>query len=231
MPVYMVPGNHDRRDNAQTAVFADWPTIAADPEFVQCVVDDFPVRLIGLDTVTPGSGGGRRCARRRLEFLGARAGCRHDEADGDFHASSRRSSPASAIWTRIGLGRGARALAELVRTSTAASSAFCCGHYHRPIDDTVRRHDRLHRARGRPSGRVRSRSPQHPGGFVFEPPAIPAASLRAGDKGSCRTPSTSSASRVHSRSCSDPAYPGEARAGCRRQRGNPIMRKVNESQF
>jgi hypothetical protein len=35
-----------------------------DPEFAQYVVDDFPVRLIALDTVVPGSHGGKICAQR-----------------------------------------------------------------------------------------------------------------------------------------------------------------------
>ena len=67
MPVFMVPGNHDRRDNLKAA-FSDWPTIAADPDFVQFVVDDYPLRLIGLDTVVEKSGAGALC-ERRLAFL------------------------------------------------------------------------------------------------------------------------------------------------------------------
>src|SRR3954463_14993886 len=69
MPVYMVPGNHDARDNLKK-VFADWPSVMADPDFVQCVAEDFPLRLIGLDTLVPGSGGGALC-ERRLDFLQA----------------------------------------------------------------------------------------------------------------------------------------------------------------
>ena len=67
MPVFMVPGNHDRRGNLKRA-FADWPVIVADPNFVQFVVDDYPVRLIGLDTVMERSSAGILCARR-LAFL------------------------------------------------------------------------------------------------------------------------------------------------------------------
>src|SRR5688572_28394157 len=67
MPVYMVPGNHDRRDTLKTT-FSDWPSVVADPDFVQFAVEDLPVRLIGLDTLTPGSSAGALCARR-LGFL------------------------------------------------------------------------------------------------------------------------------------------------------------------
>lgn len=67
MPVYLVPGNHDRRDALRTA-FADWPGVTTDPDFVQCVVDDVPVRLIGLDTLVEGQSHGALC-ERRLAFL------------------------------------------------------------------------------------------------------------------------------------------------------------------
>jgi Icc protein len=62
MPVYLIPGNHDRRD-ALRAAFADapyWPASDQnDPEERLCyVVDDHPVRLIALDTLMPGSAEG-----------------------------------------------------------------------------------------------------------------------------------------------------------------------------
>ena len=56
MPVYLVPGNHDRRENFQAA-FHDYPGIPAQG-FVNYVIEDFPVRLVGLDTVVPGYGHG-----------------------------------------------------------------------------------------------------------------------------------------------------------------------------
>ena len=34
MPVYVVPGNHDRREELRDA-FADWPGVTAHPRFVQ----------------------------------------------------------------------------------------------------------------------------------------------------------------------------------------------------
>src|SRR5262249_57465992 len=49
-------------------VVCDWRGVTEGPEFVQFVVDDYPVRLIGLDTVVPGKGEGALCARR-LAFL------------------------------------------------------------------------------------------------------------------------------------------------------------------
>lgn len=65
MPVYLVPGNHDRRENLRAA-FGDhgYFPAAPDGEFLHFVVDDYPVRLVGLDTVQPGSGAGEFCEAR-----------------------------------------------------------------------------------------------------------------------------------------------------------------------
>jgi Icc protein len=57
MPVYVIPGNHDRRDNFRDAL-SHLPGVTADPVYVQYAVDDFAVRLVMLDTVVFGSGHG-----------------------------------------------------------------------------------------------------------------------------------------------------------------------------
>lgn len=57
LPVYLIPGNHDRRENLRAA-FADRPGVTADPFYVQYTVDDLPVRLVMLDTVVPGASHG-----------------------------------------------------------------------------------------------------------------------------------------------------------------------------
>ncbi len=57
IPVYVVPGNHDRRDNLRSA-FAHLPGVTADPEFVQYAIEDYPVRIVMLDTLVPGASHG-----------------------------------------------------------------------------------------------------------------------------------------------------------------------------
>ncbi len=64
MPVYMIPGNHDRRDVMRSCLSARHPYLLQDANFLHYVIDDFPVRLIGLDTVMPGEHGGEICAAR-----------------------------------------------------------------------------------------------------------------------------------------------------------------------
>jgi len=67
MPVFVIPGNHDRRGNFRD-VLGYLPGVTADKEFVQYVVDDAPVRLVMLDTIVPGAGHGFLCGAR-LEWL------------------------------------------------------------------------------------------------------------------------------------------------------------------
>src|SRR4029077_6821274 len=62
-PVYLVPGNHDDRNNLRQ-VFADSDYLPDAGDFLHYAVVDYPVRLIGLDTVVPGKAGGELCERR-----------------------------------------------------------------------------------------------------------------------------------------------------------------------
>jgi len=57
LPIYVVPGNHDRRENFRAGL-AHLPHVTDDPDFVQYVVDDYPVRLVMLDTLVPGANHG-----------------------------------------------------------------------------------------------------------------------------------------------------------------------------
>jgi Icc protein len=66
-PVYVIPGNHDRRETFRAALGA-LPGVIADPDFVQYAATIGPLRLIMLDSVTPGAGHGELCPRR-LGFL------------------------------------------------------------------------------------------------------------------------------------------------------------------
>jgi Icc protein len=67
MPVFVIPGNHDRRDNFRAGL-AHMPGVTAHPDFIQYAVEDYPVRLVMLDSVVPGAGYGMLCAER-LAFL------------------------------------------------------------------------------------------------------------------------------------------------------------------
>ena len=61
-PVYLLPGNHDGRDEMRQA----FPAHRYLPRegFLQYTIEDWPVRLVAVDTLIPGEGGGEVCAAR-----------------------------------------------------------------------------------------------------------------------------------------------------------------------
>jgi len=65
-PYLLLPGNHDARSALREA-FPDHDYLPQG-EFLQYDLDAGPLRLVALDTVVPGKGGGALCARR-LEWL------------------------------------------------------------------------------------------------------------------------------------------------------------------
>jgi 3',5'-cyclic-AMP phosphodiesterase len=62
-PVYVLAGNRDNRANLREA-FSAFGYFTPDSDFVDYAVDDFPVRLIVLDTLSSGSNKGDFCRER-----------------------------------------------------------------------------------------------------------------------------------------------------------------------
>ncbi len=62
-PLLLVPGNRDRRD-ALRAALGHLTCLPATGEFLHYAIEDHPVRLVGLDSVSPGERKGVYCARR-----------------------------------------------------------------------------------------------------------------------------------------------------------------------
>jgi len=61
-PLFVIPGNHDRRE-AMRAAFSDQSYMPKEG-FLHYVIDDYPVRLIGLDTLVEGEVHGLICEER-----------------------------------------------------------------------------------------------------------------------------------------------------------------------
>jgi 3',5'-cyclic AMP phosphodiesterase CpdA len=112
MPIYLIPGNHDDRE-ALRQVFADYPKMPR-AGFIQYVVEDGPLRLIAVDTLLPGTSGGRVDAER-LRRLDARLA----EAPAKPTMIFMHHPPfKTAIEYMDGIGlEGADAMAEVVRSS------------------------------------------------------------------------------------------------------------------
>lgn len=163
MPVFVIPGNHDAREPLRAAFAGDGYLPQAG--FLHYVVEDWPVRLVALDTHIPGEGGGELCAER-LAWL-----------DRTLAAAPQRPTlvmmhhPPFATgierMDRAGL-RGSDALAAVIARHPHVERILC-GHLHRAID---------RRFAGTVAGTAPSTAHQirldlrsgGPLGFVFEPP-------------------------------------------------------------
>ena len=128
MPAYLIPGNHDDRENLRK-VFDHHPYLDCDGSFIQYAVDDWPLRLIALDTLAPGKSRGRLCATR-LAWLGARL----SEATERPTLIFMHHPPfATGIISMDGMGLdGIEALASVIHRHPQVER-IVAGHVHRPI--------------------------------------------------------------------------------------------------
>jgi 3',5'-cyclic AMP phosphodiesterase CpdA len=125
MPVYAVPGNHDRRE----AMLAGLPGTRQTDGFVQYTVEDWPVRLVMLDTVVPGSGGGALDGGR-LEWLD---GALRERPGVPTWIGMHHPPFATGIEHMDAVGlQGAAAFAEVVARHRQVERILC-GHVHRPV--------------------------------------------------------------------------------------------------
>ena len=127
-PVYVAPGNRDDRENLRRA-FSPWACRAAQTGFLTYAVDDFPVRLIAVDTVTSDSNKGDFCPERVQRLV--------DLIDAE------RTKPIAAFMHHppfvVGVGpdplnfvtpEGMARLQRALRHSGRVTAVFC-GHVHR----------------------------------------------------------------------------------------------------
>jgi 3',5'-cyclic AMP phosphodiesterase CpdA len=128
MPMYLIPGNHDEREALRRA-FPEHTYLRQWAPFVQYAIDDYPVRVVALDTLIPGQGGGRLCDER-LQWL-------------DNTLAEKPDTPTLVVMHhppfRTGLGHmdrlgldGADAL-EAVIFRHPQVERLACGHLHRSI--------------------------------------------------------------------------------------------------
>ena len=128
-PILAVPGNHDVRETFRTAFDLPW---AADDNLSWAVdVDD--LRIIGLDTIVPGSHAGLFDDDRRAWLTAAL-----DEADDRRVLIAMHHAPfLSGIgWMDRTALEGREAFAEVV-SGRSNVERIVCGHLHRPQVATV----------------------------------------------------------------------------------------------
>ena len=74
-PLYVIPGNRDDND-ALRAAFGDCSYLPKDGDFLHYIVEDFPVRLVALDSTAAGQRKGFYCERRQAWLREALDGAR-----------------------------------------------------------------------------------------------------------------------------------------------------------
>lgn len=132
VPVYMIPGNHDRRLNLKQSL-ALFPGVNDHDDFVQYTVEDLPVRLVMLDTVVPGASHGLLCAAR-LEWL-------------ENTLAATREKPTIVVMHHPPFDCGIRHMDRIKLRNVDEFTAviarhpqvkrILCGHNHRPVTAQV----------------------------------------------------------------------------------------------
>jgi len=166
MPVYLMPGNHDDRD-ALRAAFPDHPYLRETRGFIQYAIDAAPLRLLALDTVVPGAGGGALDAAR-LAWLEARLA----EAPAQPTVILMHHAPfptGIGHLDRIGLADAHR-LEAVVRRHPHIERVLC-GHLHRVVQ--VRFGGTIAASCPSPAHQVvLDLAPDAANAFVLEPPGF-----------------------------------------------------------
>ncbi len=126
-PTYLLPGNHDNRDNLRQ-VFPDHGYLGSSG-FMQYSLEDWPLRIIALDTLRTGWPSGRLC-EERLNWLQEKL----DQAPARPTLIAMHHPPFRTglnAMDKMGLD-GVEELAQLLRGYDNIE-AVICGHLHREI--------------------------------------------------------------------------------------------------
>lgn len=129
-PLYLIPGNHDRREEL-LAEFGDHDYLPPRGAPLAYTVERYPVRLIALDTVVPGTEGGA-LDTAQLEWL-ARALSEDPHRPALLFMHHPPFATGLGRMDAIGLApQSAARLREIVARHPQVER-IVCGHVHRPI--------------------------------------------------------------------------------------------------
>jgi 3',5'-cyclic AMP phosphodiesterase CpdA len=163
MPVFVIPGNHDAREPLREA-FRDARYLPAEG-YLQFTIEDYPVRLVALDTLVSGKHSGMLCDER-LGWLDTALAVQLDRATVILMHHPPFATGITYM-DNFGLDNAA-GLAEIVARHPQVERILC-GHLHRAID---------RRFAGTVAGTAPSTAHQirlnlvadAPISFIFEPP-------------------------------------------------------------
>ena len=128
MPVFVIPGNHDARDPLRQAFRGEgyFPQGA----YLQYTVEEYPLRLVALDTLVPGQHGGALCADRLAWLDRTLAAQPHRATLVMMHHPPFATG--ITFMDHYGL-ENAAGLAEVLARHKQVERVLC-GHLHRAID-------------------------------------------------------------------------------------------------
>ena len=165
MPLYLIPGNHDHREN-MVAAFPDHPYLTQNLPFIQYAIEDLPMRILAIDTVIADASGGELC-EQRLAWLKRTL----EEAPDRPTIIIMHHPPFKTFIGHMddsGLAN-AEGLKAIVRQHLQVERILC-GHLHRPIQ--MRWAGTLASTSPSPAHQVAlDLSADAPSQFVMEPPA------------------------------------------------------------
>jgi Icc protein len=128
MPAFVIPGNHDAPAPLREAFGAEGYLPAAG--YLHYTIEDYPLRLVALDTLVPGQHGGRLCAER-LDWLDTTLAARPDRPT---MILMHHPPFATGITYMDNYGlENAAGLAGIVARHPQVERILC-GHLHRAID-------------------------------------------------------------------------------------------------
>jgi 3',5'-cyclic AMP phosphodiesterase CpdA len=133
LPLFIVPGNHDHkgklRDTFPEHKYLN-QTLQEDGEHYICfTIEEFPVRMIGLDTVTPGEHGGG-LGDKRLAWLDLTLADRPEAPTVIFMHHPPFASAIGHMDKELFSGR--KELVRIIRKYQQVERILC-GHVHRPV--------------------------------------------------------------------------------------------------
>jgi len=131
-PFFAVPGNHDSREGFARA-FAGRRWLPEGTQYLQYAIEDFPVRVLCLDTVQPGKLSGA-LGPARLEWLNSQLGAQPTRPTIVACHHPPFATGLTGL-TKIGLDRGGREFASVLSRHVQVRRLIC-GHVHRPIAAT-----------------------------------------------------------------------------------------------
>ncbi len=128
MPVLLIPGNHDTRTGMRTLFGGDG--YLPRQGFLQYAIEDFPLRIVALDTLVEGSHHGELCAER-LDWLDRTLAAQPDKPT---LVMMHHPPFATGITYMDGHGfHNPQALAAVIARHSQVER-IACGHLHRGID-------------------------------------------------------------------------------------------------